>query len=121
MLSTRTRSAVSFNKGLNNSPNQDPIRPPRRRRVPVRRTLFLMRRVFQNLIANAIKHTPLHLLVEKIIEENTNLRAEAGVKLERRHFDLWPLVEAIRTLAPDVPVTFSSFAFLRSRSGHKRC
>ena len=69
MLSTRTRSAVSFNKGLNNR---------------------LMRRVFQNLIANAIKHTPLHLLVEKIIEENTNLRAEAGVKLERRHFDLWP-------------------------------
>ena len=49
-----------------------------------------MRRVFQNLIANATKNTPLHLLVEKIIEENTNLRAEAGVKLERRHFDLWP-------------------------------
>jgi two-component system phosphate regulon sensor histidine kinase PhoR len=37
----------------------------------------------------------LHLLVEKIIEENTNLRTEAGVKLERRHFDLWPLVEAL--------------------------
>src|SRR3954470_6418332 len=27
----------------------------------------------------------LHLLVEKIIEENTNLRTESGVKLERRH------------------------------------
>jgi two-component system phosphate regulon sensor histidine kinase PhoR len=37
----------------------------------------------------------LHLLVENIIEENTNLRTESGVKLERRHFDLWPLVEAL--------------------------
>jgi signal transduction histidine kinase len=35
----------------------------------------------------------LRLLVEKIIEENTNLRTETGVKLERREFDLWPLVE----------------------------
>lgn len=34
-------------------------------------------------------------LVEKIIEENTNLRTETGVKLERREFDLWPLVEAL--------------------------
>jgi signal transduction histidine kinase len=37
----------------------------------------------------------LRLLVEKIIEENTNLRTETGVQLERRHFDLWPLVEAL--------------------------
>src|SRR3954447_19408774 len=37
----------------------------------------------------------LHLLVEKVIEENTNLRTESGVKLERRHFDLWPLVQAL--------------------------
>jgi signal transduction histidine kinase len=37
----------------------------------------------------------LRLLVEKIIEENTNLRTETGVKLERRYFDLWPLVEAL--------------------------
>jgi signal transduction histidine kinase len=37
----------------------------------------------------------LHVLVEKIIEENTNLRTETGVKLERREFDLWPLVEAL--------------------------
>jgi signal transduction histidine kinase len=37
----------------------------------------------------------LHLLVEKIIEENSNLRTETGVKLERRHFDLWPVVEAL--------------------------
>src|SRR5215211_2725224 len=34
-------------------------------------------------------------LVEKIIEENTNLRADGGIKLERRNFDLWPLVEAL--------------------------
>ncbi len=37
----------------------------------------------------------LQALVEKIIEENTNLRTETGVKLERRDFDLWPLVEAL--------------------------
>jgi signal transduction histidine kinase len=37
----------------------------------------------------------LQKLVEKIIEENTNLRTETGVKLERREFDLWPLVEAL--------------------------
>jgi two-component system, OmpR family, phosphate regulon sensor histidine kinase PhoR len=35
----------------------------------------------------------LQKLVEKIIEENTNLQTESGVKLERREFDLWPLVE----------------------------
>jgi two-component system, OmpR family, phosphate regulon sensor histidine kinase PhoR len=37
----------------------------------------------------------LQTLVEKIIEENTNLRTETGVKLECRNFDLWPLVEAL--------------------------
>lgn len=37
----------------------------------------------------------LQSLVEKIIEENTNLRTETGVKLECRSFDLWPLVEAL--------------------------
>jgi signal transduction histidine kinase len=37
----------------------------------------------------------LQVLVEKIIEENTNLRTETGVQLERRDFDLWPLVEAL--------------------------
>jgi len=34
-------------------------------------------------------------LVGKVIEENTNLETEVGVKLERRVFDLWPLVEAL--------------------------
>src|SRR4051812_9080605 len=37
----------------------------------------------------------LQRLVDQIIEENTNLRTETGVKLERREFDLWPLVEAL--------------------------
>jgi signal transduction histidine kinase len=37
----------------------------------------------------------LRSLIEKVIEENTNLRTETGVKLECRHFDLWPLVEAL--------------------------
>ena len=34
-------------------------------------------------------------LIAKILEENTNLETEIGVKLERRRFDLWPLVEAL--------------------------
>jgi two-component system phosphate regulon sensor histidine kinase PhoR len=34
-------------------------------------------------------------LVGKVLEENTNLETELGVKLERREFDLWPLVEAL--------------------------
>jgi len=34
-------------------------------------------------------------LVSKVLEENTNLQTEIGVKLERREFDLWPFVEAL--------------------------
>jgi two-component system, OmpR family, phosphate regulon sensor histidine kinase PhoR len=34
-------------------------------------------------------------LIGKVILENTNLETEVGVKLERRRFDLWPLVEAL--------------------------
>ncbi|MDQ3011643.1 MAG: HAMP domain-containing histidine kinase [Acidobacteriota bacterium] len=37
----------------------------------------------------------LEVLVGKVIEENTNLQTEVGIKLERRAFDLWPLVEAL--------------------------
>ena len=37
----------------------------------------------------------LHRLVEKIILENTNLCTESRIKLERREFDLWPLVEGL--------------------------
>ncbi len=40
-------------------------------------------------------------LVDKVLEENSHLQEESGVKLERRIFDLWPLVEAlIRDLRP---------------------
>ncbi len=34
-------------------------------------------------------------LVGNVIKENTNLVEENGVKLERREFDLWPLVESL--------------------------
>jgi signal transduction histidine kinase len=34
-------------------------------------------------------------LVGKVLEENTSLLSELGIKLERRTFDLWPLVEAL--------------------------
>ena len=34
-------------------------------------------------------------LIGKVLLENANLEAEDGVKLERRRFDLWPLVEAL--------------------------
>ena len=34
-------------------------------------------------------------LVHKVLEEHANLRTEVGVKLEQRHFDLWPLVEGL--------------------------
>ncbi len=37
----------------------------------------------------------LEALVGKVIEENTNLEAEVGIKLQRREFDLWPLVEGL--------------------------
>lgn len=35
----------------------------------------------------------LSALVDKVLEENSNLKTETGVRLERRHLDLWPLVE----------------------------
>lgn len=31
--------------------------------------------------------------INKILEENINLETETGIKMERRQFDLWPLVE----------------------------
>jgi two-component system phosphate regulon sensor histidine kinase PhoR len=34
-------------------------------------------------------------LVEKVLEENTNLQTEIGIKLERRVVDLWPLIEGL--------------------------
>lgn len=49
-------------------------------------------RMFKALNRN-VKH--LEVLVGKVLEENTNLETEVGVKLERREFDLWPMVEAL--------------------------
>jgi len=34
-------------------------------------------------------------LIDKVIQENTNLVTEIGVKLQLRKFDLWPLIEAL--------------------------
>jgi signal transduction histidine kinase len=34
-------------------------------------------------------------LVDKVLEENTNVIAELGISVERRTFDLWPLVAAL--------------------------
>jgi signal transduction histidine kinase len=37
----------------------------------------------------------LEALVERVLKENDHVRTEGGVKLERRQFDLWPLVERL--------------------------
>ena len=44
-----------------------------------------------------LKRNVRHLqeLIEKVLLENTNMETEVGVKLERRRFDLWPLVEEL--------------------------
>ena len=34
-------------------------------------------------------------LVGKVLEESANLQTEVGIKLQRRAFDLWPLVESL--------------------------
>jgi len=40
-------------------------------------------------------------LVRKILEENTHVETETGVQLQRRSFELWPLVESVvRDLQP---------------------
>jgi signal transduction histidine kinase len=67
-------------------------------------------------------------LVRKVLEENTNLQTDSGVKLERRWFDLWPLVEAllddlhavattartqVRNRVPDDLVLFADAGLLR--------
>lgn len=48
-------------------------------------------RIFSTLRRN-VQH--LNALVGKVIEENTIFLPEPGAKLERREFDLWPLVES---------------------------
>lgn len=37
----------------------------------------------------------LEALVRKVLEENEHVQTEAGVKPQRRQFDLWPLIEAL--------------------------
>lgn len=37
----------------------------------------------------------LESLVRKVLEENTNLQTDSGVRLQRRWFDLWPMVEGL--------------------------
>ena len=45
-----------------------------------------------NSLHRNVRH--LEVLVGKVLEENANLQTEVGVKLQRRDFDLWPLVES---------------------------
>lgn len=73
-------------------------------------------------MVRTLRRNVLHLgaLVEKVLDENTNLQVEAGVKLERRELDLWPLVEALvhdlhpgadgTTLINDVPEDLVAYA-----------
>ncbi len=46
---------------------------------------------------NSLRRNVQHLekLVAKVIDENSNLRTEIGIKVERRDLDLWPFVEAL--------------------------
>lgn len=37
----------------------------------------------------------LEALVDKVLKETAHIQTETGIKLERREFDLWPLVEAL--------------------------
>jgi two-component system, OmpR family, phosphate regulon sensor histidine kinase PhoR len=45
----------------------------------------------------ALRRNVRHLeeLVGKVLEENSNLQTEVGIKVQRREFDLWPLVEGL--------------------------
>ena len=49
-------------------------------------------RLLKSLRRNVLQ---LEELVRKVLEENTNLQTDLGIKLVRRKFDLWPLVEAL--------------------------
>ena len=60
--------------------------------VPARSAGAAHAQMFKTLRRN-VQH--LEALVGKVIEENTGLLSELGIKLERRTFDLWPLVEAL--------------------------
>ncbi len=56
-----------------------------------------------NSLHRNVKH--LESLVAKVLEENSNLDMEGGVKLEPREIDLWPLVESVvQDLHPEASV-----------------
>jgi len=60
------------------------------RTLPAQSTGTEYAQMFKTLRRN-VQH--LDKLVGKVIEENTKLLSDSGIKLERRAFDLWPLVE----------------------------
>ena len=60
------------------------------RTLPSQSTGTESAQMFKTLRRN-VQH--LDKLVGKVIEENTKLLSDSGIKLERREFDLWPLVE----------------------------
>jgi signal transduction histidine kinase len=51
-----------------------------------------LNKMFRTLQRN-IKH--LEDLVDKVLKESGQVEGQAGLKLERRSFDLWPFVEAL--------------------------
>ena len=60
-------------------------------------SLSPQRNAAANQMLNALKRNvrQLEALVGKVLAENTNLETETGLKLERREFDLWSLVESL--------------------------
>jgi signal transduction histidine kinase len=62
------------------------------RLVPPEGTDTEAHRMFKALSRNVLR---LEGLVNKVLEENSNLETESGIKVERRDLDLWPLVEAL--------------------------
>ena len=62
------------------------------RTLPLQGTGTEYAQMFKTLRRN-VQH--LDKLVGKVIEDNTNILSELGIKLERREFDLWPLVESL--------------------------
>jgi signal transduction histidine kinase len=49
-------------------------------------------RIRRTLVRNA-RH--LETLVNQVLQENLHVLTELGIRLERRHFELWPLVEGV--------------------------
>jgi two-component system, OmpR family, phosphate regulon sensor histidine kinase PhoR len=66
--------------------------------LPARSVSVAHAQMFRTLRRN-VKH--LDALVSKVLEENTGELSQLGIRLERRRFDLWPLVEVlVRDLDP---------------------